>query len=128
MRRATLTMTAVLLAGFLASEAVADHGSHGLARHYGAGITTARHGYPGHSGYRGPHGYHGYHGAPGRHGAYYRPPYGHLPYGYPVIVRPPACGYRAIPYPAIYGARRYDPYSSGSFYYQGRNLGIGVRF
>ena len=131
MRLVTLTIAAVVLAGVLGSEALADHGSHGSARHYGASIRTHHghhgyHSYRGHHGYHGYHGYHGQHGYSGRHGAYYRSPYGHLPYGYPVIVRPHAYGYRTIPHSGIHGV--YNPYPLNRFYYQGRNFGLGVRF
>ena len=127
MKLAIMILATAVTAGFLASDALAQHGRHGSARHYRAAVS--HHGYHGHGAHTAYRSVHGYHGYPNRHGVYYRPSYGHLPYGHPpVIVRPPACGYAPVPYYGTYNAYRYRHDSVNSFYYRQGNIGIGIRF
>jgi hypothetical protein len=131
MQKLTLGFAAVVMASFLAGDALAEHshGRDGLS--HGAYISAvAHHG-------RSAHSRHGSYYS-GRHGSYYRPGLGYPAYrGYPgyhghhgyhgyhprVIVTPPACGY-----PRVHGVYRpyYPPVNS--FYYNGRNFGIGINF
>lgn len=124
MRRATFALAVALMAGFLASEAMADHFG---PVHRGASITTVAHHGP-----HGHHGYHGYHGHPGHyrhHGGYYHPPRGYYQFRHPAIVRPYGYGCTPpFPGPRPPHVRRYDPHPFNSFYYRGRNIGIGIRF
>ncbi len=135
MRMATLGLAAVVLAGFLASDVMAQRHYSGHGGHHGDRVSSAaHHGRSAYAGHHGSHhrsayghGYHGYHGS-GHHG------YGHgyrRGYGYdgyrsyraPVIVTPPACGY-----PPVHGVYRPNYHSLNTFYYRGRNFGIGVSF
>jgi hypothetical protein len=127
MQKITLGLAAIVLAGFVASDAMAERPHAGPGLSHGAHITTVAH--------RG-HASHGrYHSS--RHSSYYRPGYSrshhghhgyhryHTYHGYrpPVIVTPPACGY-----PPVH--RVYPPFYPpvNSFYYRGRNFGIGISF
>ena len=123
MQKVTLGLAAVVLAGFVASDAMAERFHAGSGLSHGAQITTVAH--RGHSAYRG-HGRYDHH----RYDSYYRPGHSRYPgyhgrhgYGRPVIVTPPACGY-----PPVH--RVYPPFYPpvNSFYYRGRNFGIGLSF
>ena len=131
MKTATLGLAAVVLASFLASNAMAQHGNVGRYGSRGGHVgSVSHHGRVGHPGHHGS--YHGnYHSSRHRpvhtydHHRYdrYHGYHGHYGYRAPVIVAPPAC--IRPPAHSIYQPN-YHPFNS--FYYGGKSFSVGVRF